>query len=892
MEPVPFTQADVDGSIPARFARVAASAPTRLAIVAGAERLTYGELDQRSSRLAAAIVREARGHAAPVAVLAAEPSAAIVGMLATWKAGKLCLPLDPAAVPPARLQVVLRDAEAGLVVTDRGGSAAIEGLALAGSSARELRLDAVDLRAPGEAIQADVGADTLACLLYTSGSTGEPKGLVRSHRNVLHRARCAVASLAIQPADRVSALHSPSFAAGLRDVMTALLAGATLLPFDLRRAGLGALAGWIEREEISVLCAVVTTFRHLLASLGPRERFASVRVVRLGSEPLYRQDVERFRSHFSAECVLVAGYGASEASGIVEYRMHHDTPLPAGRVPAGYPLEGVELQVLDDEGRTVGPDQSGEVAVRSRYLSEGYWRRPDLTQATFRPDPIDPATRIYRTGDIGRLRPDGCLELLGRRDQQVKVRGYRVHPGEIELALAEHPAIREAVVTAPAGEDGEPRLVAYVVPAAGPGPSAGALRRFLRARLPAYMVPAEFVSLESLPVNASGKVDRAALPPPPARPPARGAALVPLGSPLEYQIALIWEELFDVSPIGADDDFFDLGGDSLLAAGFVAAMEDATGRALSPSVLLEASTVAGLASLLVHEPGAFDQPVTTLRASGALTPLFFLHGDHHGGGFYCHALARHLDPDRPFHAVHPHGLDRRPPPPTVEAMAADRLAAVRAIRPHGPYLLGGYCNGGLVALEMARRLQAEGERVEVVVLVEARAPGPGIRALHRAADTLGRLIGLPVGARARLFAGLERVSDEMVATPRYYSARARLLARSGLRGQAAFLRRRLWGRATDGDDEAPRRARHHHPGFHRVIRRYIPRPYAGRAALLRVEDATERRPELDWSRVLPRLEVVSLPGDHPTCITRHVAVFAARLEETLKGAEAGVRARS
>ena len=894
MEPLPFTQADVDGSIPVRFARVAAADPARLAVLAGSERLTYGELDRRSSHLAAVIVREAASPTAPVAVAVGEPSAAIVAMLATWKAGRLCVPLDPTALPAARVQVILHDAAPALVITDPGGRAVIERAPVAAVSTRELRLEELDPGAPDPSLPIEAGADTLACLLYTSGSTGEPKGLLRSHGNVLHRARCAISSLGIGPTDRVSALHSPSFAAGLRDVMAALLAGATLLPFDLRRAGLGGLAGWIRREEISVLCAVVTTFRHLLASVEPGERFPSVRIVRLGSEPLSRQDVERFRTHFASDCVLVAGYGASEASGIVEYRLRHDSPLPAGRVPAGYPLEGVELQVLDEDDRPVEPDQPGEVVVRSRYLSEGYWRRPDLTQATFRPDPVDPTLRVYRTGDVGRLRSDGCLELVGRRDQQVKVRGYRVHPGEIELALVEHPAIREAVVIAPVDQAGEPRLVAYVAATGGAPPSAGALRQFLQPRLPAYMVPAAFVVLESLPVNPSGKVDRAALPAPPPRPASRTGAPAPLGSPLEYQIAQIWEELFEVSPIGGDDDFFDLGGDSLLAASFVAAMEDSTGRALSPSVLLEASTVADLAALLVSETGAFDEPITTLRASGDLTPFFFLHGDYNGGGFYCHALARHLDPARPFHVVHPHGLDRRPPPATIEGMAADRLDAVRALRPHGPYLLGGYCNGGLVALEMARRLQSAGERVELVALVEARAPAGGLRALHDATHALGRLLRLPPDARARVFAELEHASEAIVAKPRYYSERIRDVARSGVRGQVAFLRRKLWGgdQPGAGSDGTGRPARRRHGGFHRAIRRHVPAPYPGPAALLRVEDAAIRPPELDWLRVLPRLQIVSIPGDHPTCITRHVAAFAARLEEVLKGTRTEAGARS
>jgi amino acid adenylation domain-containing protein len=894
-ERLPFDREEVERSLPERFARVAATRPSAVAIASGSERVTYGELASRSDALAAAIGRQASGSEAPVAVLLSDPISMITGILAAWKAGRLCVPLAH-TLPPARLEVILRDSEAGLIVTDRKGSAALP--PLPGTSARQLLLDTVDLLAAVEPPRVTVTPDTLACLLYTSGSTGKPKGVLKTHRNLLHRARCFITSVAIRPEDRVSALHSPAFAAGLRDVLTALLSGATLLPFDLRRAGLRALAGWIDQEEISVLCAVVTTIRHLFASLGPEARFPSVRVVRLGSEPFYRQDVERLRRHLRPDCVLISGYGASEASGIAAYRVDQDTPLPAGRVPAGYALDGVEIVLLDDDGHPVGTGQAGEVVVRSRYLSPGYWRQPDLTRAMFLPDPADAQMRAYHTGDIGRLRSDGCLEVLGRRDHQVKVRGYLVHPGEIEMALVEHPAIREAVVTAWADADGETRLAAYVVPHALPAPYAGVLRRYLQARLPAYMVPSAFVSLETLPLNANGKVDRRTLPPPPRPAVAREVDFVPPRSPMEHQIAAIWEELFGVSPIGANDNFFDLGGDSLLAAAFVVAIEDTCGRVLSPSLLLEASTVADLAATMIRVEGGFNERVTALRASGKRSPLFFLHNDY-GRGVYTYALARCLDPNRPFYAVHLHGLDEPALPATVEAIAANRLQAVRDARRHGPYVLGGHCNGGLIALEMARQLRAQGERVEAVVMIDTRAPALGRRALHRASDVLGRLRGLPPDARAGLFVRVDRAWEEIDEWARYYQNRLGILRRSGTRAQMDFLGRKLVGtarrlaRVLESRPERRDGAPAHAPPvlteprqtYRRAIRRYAPSRYAGLVALFRAEQFPAHRPDLGWARLLPRLEVGVIPGDHHSCITRHVAAFGARLEEVLHRAD-------
>ena len=889
---LPFTPEEIEGSIPERFAKVAAARPAALAIATERRRLSYGELNLRSDRIAAAIARRVSDREMPVAVLLDDQVSMIAAMLATWKAGRLCVPLD-SALPPARLEVILRDAEAGLIVTDREGSATLS--TLPGTTAPQLRIDELDLLELVEVPRVTVTADRLACLLYTSGSTGQPKGLVRSHRNVLHRARCSVTSLAIRPTDRVSGLHSPSFGAGLRDVMTALLSGAALLPFDPRKTGLRALAGWIDREQISVLCAVVTTFRHLVAEIAPERRFRFVRVVRLGSEPLFRHDVERFRAHFDPSCLLVAGYGASEASGIVEYRMSHDTPLPAGRVPAGFPHEGVEILVLDDDGHTVGEGEAGEVAVRSRYLSEGYWHRPDLTRDTFLSDPTDVRSRIYRTGDVGRLRPDGCLELLGRQDHLVKVRGYRVHPGEIEAALAEHGAVREAVVTAWVAADGETHLAAYVVPTTPSGSLAGALREFLRSRLPLYMVPSAFISLDALPVGPNGKVDRDALPPPPRPTAARAVDFVSPRSPVEHQVAAIWEDLFGVRPIGANDDFFELGGDSLLAAALVVAIEETCGRVLPPSVLLEAPTVTRLAAALIREDETFDDPLTALRASGSLPPMFFVHNDH-GRGLYTHALARALDPDRPFYAVHLHGLAHRALPATVEAIAADRLLAVRAERPHGPYVLGGHCHGGLVALEMARQLRAEGERVEVVVLVDTRAPGLALRALHRASDELARLRGVPPDERAEFFWRIVRVSEKLASHVRYYEHRFQALRRTDLRGRAEFVGRKL-ARVVHGFEQlrGGYRSRRAAPplvveptqAYRRAIRRHLPSTYGGPVALFVAEEFPAYQPDLGWSRLLPHLEVVITPGDHHSCVTRHVGVFGAQLEEVLRRVESG-----
>jgi thioesterase domain-containing protein/acyl carrier protein len=616
----------------------------------------------------------------------------------------------------------------------------------------------------------------------------------------------------------------------------------------------------------------------MLAGLDPGVRFHSLRAVRIGSEPLYAFDIERLRAHVGPDCRVVTGYGATEASGIAEFVL--PATLPPGRIPAGYALEDVEIAVHDDDGRAVVTGEAGEVIVRSTYLSSGYWRRPDLTRAVFQTDPHDARVGCYRTGDIGRLRPDGCLELVGRRDDQVKIRGYRVNPGEIELALVEHSAIREAVVA----ETGEARLVAYVVPRASPAPPPALLRRHLETRLPGYMIPSAFAAMDALPLTASGKVDRRALPEPPKPESVREGPFVAPRTPTEHQLAAMWEELFGVTRIGASDDFFDLGGDSLRAAALVASIEDTFARVLAPAVLLKAPKVADLAKAITEDQ-PLDEPITELRATGSETPIFFLHNDD-GRGLYTHALARSLDAGRPFYAVHRDAFDSRSPALTVEALAAYGTQALRAVRPRGPYVIGGHCNGGAIALEMARQLRESGEEVELVVMVDTRAPSRRVRMRRRLSSVLS-LRRRPMGLCAR-------ICWELGWRVRYYRERAALFGKAGLRAQLEFIRRKLQSRNAEPSDEARGGWRFHVPAptldswraQSRAVKRYVPPPYPGRVALFLAKEFPAPEPDLGWSALLPRLEVVIVPGDHHTCITRHVAAFAARLDELLRRTEA------
>ena len=538
----------------------------------------------------------------------------------------------------------------------------------------------------------------------------------------------------------------------------------------------------------------------------------------------------------------------------------------------------------------------GELYIGGDGLARGYLHRPELTAERFVAHPFSahPQARLYRTGDRVRYRADGAIEFLGRFDHQVKIRGFRVEPGEIEAALAALPAVREAVVMAREDTPGERRLVAYVVPRDPSARGAAELRASLREKLPEYMVPAVFVFLDALPLNPNGKVDRGALAAVGLDLPAPTPGFVRPNTPLEYQLAQIWEDLLDRHPVGVRDNFFDLGGHSLLAIRMLDRIERGCGQRLPVSVLFTGATIEHLASALMQQCAEnFRTPLAAIQTGGFRLPFFFLHGDFNGGGFYCRNLARHLGPDQPFYVLHPHGLDGGLVPPTIEAMAEDHLRTLRAFRPRGPYLLGGHCNGGLVAFELARRLQAQGERVNCLVLLETSAWNARFRWLHRVASWLGTARRLGPAEQLELFVDL-----------RHFVTRVWDLRRAGVRVQAAWVwrnLRRCGSKLLKQDMRSQQPGGTQHPPcltetigqgqgkLYEVYRKatlgYVPRPYTGRITLFRSGDNPTATFELEWRKVASALDVHVVPGRHVTSITLHVQVVAEHLKACLEDAQ-------
>lgn len=592
-------------SLAGRFEQQVALHRTRIAVKTGTESVTYDRLNRTANRLAHAISARRESRDRPVALLFKQGLGMITATLATLKTGRPFVQVD-SKFPYHRAARIIEHAEPGEIVTDEAHAGLAR--ALAPNDVHVINLDQLTGE-PEMNLQVSVAPEQLAYINYTSGSTGEPKGVVSNHRSELHSIMVKSNALRITSEDRISLLRSNNVGA-TSDALLGLLNGAALYPLELMEEGLAGLGDWLVKERITVLTCVASVFRHSMGAL-PRERcFDDIRLVHLGGEPLYRSDIEIYRQHFSDRCLLVNRLGISETKTATYYFIDKSTQIVEPVVPVGYPLDGYEITVLDDEGRAVSEGSVGEIAVKSEYLALGYWRHPELTEAKFLADPEGSTARIYLSGDLGYIRPDGCLVHVGRRDFQAKVRGHRVEISEVEISLLELTGVRQAAVIARDDVGGNQRLTAYVVPKKGSAWTVSRLRVALQEKLPSYMIPANFVILDRLPLTANGKIDRRALPPQPTSHLEIESFYVAPRNSIEQALGKLWAEVLGVAEVGIHDDFTLLGGDSLLGSRIVSRVNEIFSPTTPLKTLIETPTVARLADYLIeHEtvPGQAEK---------------------------------------------------------------------------------------------------------------------------------------------------------------------------------------------------------------------------------------------------------------------------------------------
>ena len=592
---VEFARDEIEQSITERFEKIVRRFPDRIAVESRRHRLTYRDLNRAANRTAHAVLAACGADSGSVAVLMEHDAPVISAILGALKAGKFYVPLDP-SLPHARSQFILDDSQAQSIITSTKHLPLAKSLVKSPSGL--LNIDDIESFSDGDPL-VYARPDDLCWVIYTSGSTGRPKGVMQTHRNVLHFMMNYTNGLHICSEDRLSLLYSFSVNGGAHDIFAALLNGAALGPYDLKAEGFAGLGQWLTDAKITIYHSVPTVFRQFAESLTGREDFSEIRIVRLGGEPVYRRDVNLFKKHFSSDCILVNRLGSSETGSLRMFFLGKDTEVRNNLVPVGYAVADNDVLLLDDSGAQVAGDE-GEIAVRTRYVSPGYWRRPDLTKDSFFDDPADERGKIYRTGDLGRILPDGCLLHLGRKEFFVKIRGYRVELEEIEMTLLELPGIKEVVVTASNNNSGDERLVAYVVPKTAPGPNVSEMRRFLADKLPDYMIPTTFIALDALPLTDTLKVDRKALPRPKALRPEIAAPYAAPRNSIEESLVNIWAEVLELDQVGVHDNFFDLGGHSLAATRVISRVVKTFTFELPIGALFDSPTVAKMAEIIAQ----------------------------------------------------------------------------------------------------------------------------------------------------------------------------------------------------------------------------------------------------------------------------------------------------
>ena len=704
-------------------------APDSVALVFEDQQLTYQELNARANQLAHHLQTLRVGPEVLVGICVERSVEMIVGLLGILKAGGAYLPLDP-AYPKERLAFMLEDSQVPVLLTQER---LIE--KLPEHRAQVVCLDTgwkVIAQNKNENSISEVKPENLVYVIYTSGSTGKPKGVAITHQGLCNLADAQIRIFDVSPNSIVLQFASFSFDASISEIVMTLFSGARLC--------LGTSDSSLPSQSLIQLLndhsiTHITLTPSTIASLSPRD-LPLLRNIIVAGEASSVNLIERW----SHKRRIFNGYGPTESTvctTMAEYG--GDLILPVGR-----PLINIQVYILDNYLQPVSIGISSELYIGGIGLARGYLNRPELTAEKFIPNPFsnEPGSRLYKTGDLVRHLSDGNIEFLGRIDHQVKIRGFRIELGEIEATMARHPAVREAVVIVREECPGDKRLTAYFIPNKRDRPDARSLHKslkenfipnkrdrpdarslhkFLKENLPGYMIPSAYVPLEAMPLTPNGKIDRRALPAP-------GISLaedpVAPRNFLEMKLAKIWEHVLSIHPVGVGDNFFDIGGHSLLAVRLLSQIQQEFGQNLPLSIFFQGPTVEHLANILRRktDDGTVWSPLVAIQPNGSKPPFFCLPGQG-GNPVYLYKLARCMNPDQPFFSFQAKGLDGESEPHTrIEDIAACHVEDMQTVQPRRePYCLGGHSFGAFVAFEMAQQLHRQGQIVEFLAILDIPA---------------------------------------------------------------------------------------------------------------------------------------------------------------------------
>jgi amino acid adenylation domain-containing protein len=698
----------------------AARTPDAIAVTDSRGAVSFAELDEQAGRLAAHLCERGVGPDTIVGVCMERSVDMVVALLAALKAGGAYMPLEPDH-PRERLATMIGDARPAVILTTGGLR---ERLPTSSASVVQVDTERPSWMRHDPVERGEARPANLAYVLYTSGSTGQPKGVMIEHRSIVNQLVWRTDSFRLGAADRVLQKTPLGFDVSLWELFCPLISGASLVLLEPAAQG----------DPVRIMAAIRThgiTALHFVPSLLQEFLSAdvrgcdSLRLVASSGEALSAHLAHRFFECFGPEVELRNLYGPTEAAvDVTSWRCES-----GGEefVPIGRPVANTKIYLLGDGDRVVPVGVPGELCIGGVQVARGYLNQPELTAKHFVANPFQTGERIYRTGDRARYRDDGTIEHLGRLDHQLKIRGFRIEPGEIETALLACEGIASAVVVAREDTPGDARLVGYIVPN-GEAPTSARLRELLRRTLPDHMVPAAFVTLDVLPLTHSGKVDRTALPHPQWY--QTSTADRAARSPIEKQLATIWARILRVDRVGVEDDFFDVGGHSLLAVRLLVEVKREFGVDVPLAAFFEQrATVAGLAAAIeaTREAQLSDQPAIEAHAQATTPILFFIHADESS----MLTLRHFIGPLGSGHRVVgllPERVGRRfDRSRSIEELAAPMLETIRQAQPHGPYFLAGYSLGGVLVYELAGRLEAAGEHVGWLGVLDSATPAAAAR---------------------------------------------------------------------------------------------------------------------------------------------------------------------
>jgi amino acid adenylation domain-containing protein len=816
------------------IAAQARRSPEKVAVLFGNASLTYAELDARSNQLAHLLRKNGVQPEVLVGLCVERSLEMIVALVGILKAGGAYVPLDP-SYPSDRIKYVLDDARVNVLITQESLRPGLPPL-----SAHVICLDntwATLENESREPVASGASPANCAYVIYTSGSTGKPKGVQLEHRSVVNFLYSMRREPGMDSEDVLVAVTTLSFDIAGLEMYLPLMTGARLVIANRDATYDGRLlTELLKKSCATVMQATPATWRLLLESGWNGNSRLKVLVGGEALSPeLARDLVLRCDSVWNM-------YGPTETT--IWSAVYKVDGRDERLVPIGHPIANTSFYILNSEHEPVAIGAEGELYIGGEGLARGYFERDTLTAEKFVADPFSavPGARMYRTGDLARYRANGDVEFLGRIDQQVKIRGFRIELGEIEAVLEQYPGLRHAVVVAREDSAGSKHLVAYAVPDPNAVFLASDLRKHLAKQLPDYMMPAAFVQLAALPLTPNGKVDRKALPSPKATDYGTGQEFVAPRDEVERRLAALWEEVLGVRPIGANANFFDLGGRSILAARLFMKISREFGKDLPLAALFTAPTVEQLANQLrPHATSAAYSTLVPIRTSGRKPPFFCVHGGE-GNTLFLHRLAREMGAEQPFYGLEPEGLDGRAfSRNTVQLMAAHYVAEMRKVQPQGPYHIGGYCFGGIVAFEMAQQLGAQNQRVGLLALFSAplrfnrQKPGPRIEDDAVEGDQLTRAIclldspGQALGWRLRSFSRKTKFRGQMLAV------------RTGLALGARVPQslRTIYIATT----------------LNQIERRYAPVSYPGELVLFRGRGMYDDDPCMGWDGLAAQVEV-------------------------------------